>query len=466
MKIFNIALLACIFSLSAFGQDVTGRWNGILKIQGIQLRIVFDIGKTGNGYQSTMDSPDQGATGIPVTATIYEHPAIKLSIQNAQIEYEGTLRPDGNITGTFKQGGFSVPMNLSKNTVEKEKIFRPQEPSKPYPYHEETIVFENPKASITLAGTLTLPQKEGIYPAVVLISGSGAQNRDEEVFGHKPFLVLADHLAKNGIAVLRFDDRGVASSGGVFNTATSADFAGDAEAAVQYLLARKEIHKKKIGLIGHSEGGMIAPMVAGTSNDVAFIVLLAGIGISGDQLLLLQQEVIGRASGVSEIDLAGAKKINEDMFDIVINSSNSERLADDIAKYLRQAMADNAVIKKPAGMSDDQFIQMWVGQLTSPWMQYFIKYNPVATLGAVRCPVLALNGEKDLQVPPKENLEAIKRAVALGGNKNVTIKEFPGLNHLFQECSTGLPAEYSTIEQTFSPIAMNEISMWIKKQLK
>jgi len=465
MKKAALFLLTVLTTLSMYGQDITGQWNGSLSVQGIQLRLVFNISKSDKGYTSTMDSPDQGAKGIPVTSTTFENSTLKLEVTNARIAYTGDLK-DNSIVGTFKQGGQSFPMNLSREKIEKKAIVRPQEPIKPYPYYSEEITFENTKDKITLAGTLTLPKKEGNFPVVILITGSGPQNRDEELLGHKPFLVLSDHLTKNGIAVLRFDDRGTAESKGDFKTATSLDFASDVESAIKYLQTRKEINNKKIGLIGHSEGGIIAPMVTGKSKDISFIVLLAGTGISGDQLLLLQQELIGKATGVSDDELQKAKVINKGAFDIVAKSNNSETLKTDLTNYIKQALKDTPESERPMGMSEDDFVKLQVDQLTSPWMQYFIKYNPAIILEKVKCPVLALNGEKDLQVPPKVNLEAIKKGLEKGGNKKVTIKELPNLNHLFQECETGSPEEYAKIEQTFSPKALTEITNWIIMQTK
>ena len=449
--------------MSISAQDIAGQWFGQLRVQGIQLRLVFNITQTDKGISATMDSPDQGAKGIPATA-IFENPVLKIEIPLAKIAYEGTLGDDGIIAGTFKQGGQSFPLNLSKTKIEKEKLLRPQEPTKPYPYHSEDISFPNEKAGITLAGTLTLPTKEGVYPVVILISGSGPQNRNEELMGHKPFLVLSDYLTKNGIAVLRYDDRGTAMSKGDFKAATSADFATDVEAAIDYLKTRKEIDKKKIGLIGHSEGGLIAPMVAKKSKDVAYIVLLAGTGIPGDQLLLLQQKLIGKASGISDADLQKNESTNRNIFDIVKKSNNPDQLNADLTKYIGQALKENLNAAKPAGMSDEAFVKLQVTQITTPWMLYFIKYNPAPALEKVTCPVLALNGEKDLQVPPKENLEAIKKALSKGGNKKSRIIELPNLNHLFQECKTGSPTEYATIEQTFSPNALVEILNWLRAQ--
>lgn len=466
MKKTALLIFVSLFSLTIFGQNITGQWNGALKVQGTQLRLVFNITKTDDGISATMDSPDQGAKGIPTTTTSFENSILKITIENAKIEYEGALGKDNIIVGTFKQGGQSFPMNLSKVVIEKEKLVRPQEPTKPYSYFSEDITFENKKAGIILAGTLTLPKNEGVFPVVILISGSGPQNRDEELLGHKPFLVLSDYLTKNGIAVLRYDDRGTALSKGDFKTATSADFATDVESAITYLKTRKEINKKKIGLMGHSEGGLIAPMVASKSKDVAFIVMLAGTGIQGDQILLLQQRLIGKASEVSDEDLQKNELLNRKAFDIVNKSNSIEQLNIDLTNFIKQSLLDNKNAEKSKGMSEDDFVKLQVKQIANPWMQYFIKYNPAPTLEKVKCPVLAINGGKDLQVPPKENLEAIKKALAKGGNKKVTTKEFPNLNHLFQECKTGSPDEYATIEQTFSPIALTEIFKWIQTQTK
>lgn len=466
MRTFSILLISLLTSISLSAQDITGQWNGALKVQGIQLRLVFNVTKTDNGVSSTMDSPDQGAKGIPTTTTNFENSILKITIANAKIEYEGTLGKDNIIVGTFKQGGQSFPMNLSKEVIKKQKLVRPQEPIKPYPYYSEDVTFENIKAGIILAGTLTLPKKDGVFPVVILITGSGPQNRDEELLGHKPFLVLSDYLTKNGIAVLRYDDRGTALSKGDFKTATSADFATDVESAIIYLKTRKEIKKKKIGLMGHSEGGLIAPMVASKSKDVAFIVLLAGTGIQGDQILLLQQKLIGKASGLSDEDLQKNELTNRKAFDIVKKSNSIEQLNIDLTNFIKQSLVENPNAEKPQGMSDEDFVKLQVKQIANPWMQYFIKYNPAPALEKVKCPVLAINGEKDLQVPPKENLEAIKNALTKGGNKKVTTKELPNLNHLFQECKTGSPDEYATIEQTFSPTSLTEIFNWIQTQTK
>ena len=462
-KSFLIIMSHILVSINAFSQDISGPWNGVLNVGSAKLRVVFNLTKNGEGYKATLDSPDQGAKGIPVPTTVFENPKVKMAIAAAGIEYLGELKGD-KIVGIFKQGGKEFPLELSQGTVMVETPKRPQEPQKPYPYHSEDITFENTNANISLAGTLTLPTKEGVFPAVILISGSGPQNRDEELLGHKPFLVISDYLTRNGIAVLRFDDRGVGQSKGIFKTATSADNASDVEAAVAYLKTRKEI--KQIGLMGHSEGGLIAPMVAAHNKNVAFIVMLAGTGIKGDKLLLLQEELIARVNGTLEKDIQTTKKVNSKAFEMIVNSENDEQLKSEMTKYLMQFVKENPDAEKPKGMKDEDFVAIQVKQITTPWMKYFMKYDPASNLALVKCPVLALNGEKDLQVPAQENLSAIENSLKKSGNDDVTIKMYPNLNHLFQETKTGSPAEYQTIEQTFSPAVMEDFTNWIKSIVK
>ena len=466
MKKTSILFYLCFSFYNLFSQNITGPWSGVLKLPGSQLRIVFNVSKTDSGYASTMDSPDQGAKGIPTTKTDFENGILKISAEKLKMNFEGNLENDTIVKGSFIQNGFTFPLNLTRGLVEKQVLKRPQEPQKPYPYYSEEVRIENTKDSVVLYGTLTMPAKDGLYPAVVLISGSGPQNRDEELMGHKPFLVLSDYLTKNGIAVLRYDDRGTAKSKGIFSKATSFDFSNDAEAAFNYLLTRKEIIPNKIGLVGHSEGGLIAPMIAARNNNIGFVVMLAGTGLSGDQIMLLQQELIARADGSSEADIQKTKKVNKAVFDIVRKNEIANNLNSELSNYLKIELEKDTALTKSLGMSIDDYIKSTLNQITSPWFQYFLKYDPQTALTQVKCPVLAINGEKDLQVPPKENLEAIKKALKKGGNKNFVTKELPGLNHLFQECKSGSPLEYNDIEQTLSPLALEEVLQWIKMQIK
>ncbi|WP_417356747.1 alpha/beta hydrolase family protein [Flavobacterium sp.] len=457
-KLFTlIILMATTFAIA---QDITGTWNGKLEFQGVQLRMVVNISQNEAGeYNGTMDSPDQGAKGIPLGNITFTNNSLAFSVPAAGVQYKGDLK-DGIITGTFNQAGTSLPLNLSKGLG----VNRPQEPKAPFPYYSEDITFKNEKEGITLAGTLTLPEKTGNYPAVILISGSGPSNRNEEIADHKPFLLLADHLTKNGIAVLRFDDRGVGESGGDFQKATSADFATDVEAAFKYLKTRPEINKKKIGLLGHSEGGMIAPMVAEKNDDVAFVVLLAGPGIKISELMVLQNYTLGKISGVSEEVLASSKAQNKKIYDVVINESDPKIRKEKVTALFKADMGADLAAQGATEEQIDRYAASEAQGILSPWFVYFLKYNPEQALKNTKCPILALNGSKDVQVTPDENLNGIK--LATSANKKVTIKKMDELNHLFQECKTGLPQEYGNIEQTMSPVVLSEISGWIKQQVK
>lgn len=458
-----MVIIMMISTLAISAQDVIGSWHGLLKVSGIELRISFNISQNNGVYSSTMDSPDQGAFGIAMTSTEINDNGVKITYAAASIVYNGTVKSNELITGTFTQGGMDIPLDLSRTLPEKEVVKRTQEPVKPYPYYSEEVKVDNKLDSVILAGTLTLPSREGKYPVVILISGSGPQNRDEELLNHKPFLVLSDYLTRNGIGVFRYDDRGTASSTGNYNSATTEDFARDVNAIVEYLMTRKEIDHAHIGLIGHSEGGIIAPMVASKSKDVSFIVMMAGTGIPGNELLLLQQEAILKVSGEKEAQIKEMTTFNKEIFNIILNESNDDSITSQLTAYIKKVSKSNPEWMSSNKLDEESLIQMTVKSIDTPWMKYFIRHNPALVLQKVKCPVLAINGSKDLQVPPKENLAAIKKALDLAGNSKVTIKELPGLNHLFQECTTGNPSEYSQIDQTISPVALEEISGWIKR---
>jgi len=462
----NLIISMLLISASlVFGQDITGDWNGALKVQSMQLRLVFHITKNASVYSATMDSPDQGAKDIPMSKAQYENGILTIEMAAAQIEYTGKLDSTGMVVGIFKQSGQTFPMNLTRKAIEKVELKRPQEPVKPYPYYSEEVTFQNTKADITLAGTLTLPAKTGNYPVVVLITGSGPQNRDEELMGHKPFLVLSDYLTRHGIGVLRYDDRGINASKGDFGKATSFDFATDVESAVNYLRTRNDIDKKHIGLIGHSEGGIIAPMVAVQDKRISFIVLMAGTGISGGDILLLQQGLIGRASGMKEEELKTTNELNTHIYKLMNEIQNTDTLKLKITDYLMAKSNELPDLNIPQGSTVNDYIDIVIKQTLSPWMLAFIRYNPAAMLEKVKCPVLAINGDKDMQVPSKVNIPAIENALKKGGNKLSTCQELPGLNHLFQECKTGLPKEYVEIEQTIAPIALETMTNWILKTI-
>ena len=459
------ALVLFFVSAALFAQDISGPWHGLLTFPGGQLRITFTIENVeGGGYTATMLVPEQSPNALPVTSVLYENGILAFALPDADIHYRGTL--ENNVfKGTFTQNRIDLPLDLGREEVKIKEKARPQEPVKPYPYHSEDVTFKNEKGSM-LAGTLTLPKKAGSYPAVILVTGSGPQNRDEEMLGHKPFLVLADHLTRAGIAVLRYDDRGVGASEGKFSTATTEDFASDAESAFRYLRTRPEIKKNKIGIAGHSEGGLIAPIVASKNPDVAFIVLMAGSAIPGDELMLLQNYMMGKANGMPEEELTKLGAINRQIYDAIKTEMEPNPLRAKLQTIFDQQLKPIFISKGIPKDQAAQYVDMQVVEMASAWYSNFIRYNPAPVLDKVQCPVLAINGDKDLQVASTANLDAIKRSAERSGNKKVTTKVLPGLNHLIQESKTGSPTEYGELEQTFSPVAMKEITDWVLKVVR
>lgn len=448
---------------------IKGLWLGNLKVQGgMEIRLLFNISTDPDGsVNATMDSPDQGAKGIPVDVVTYNDGSLHLGVKSIRGTFDGILKEDGKtIEGEWKQPEISLPLVLSR-TDETPDTRKEQDPIKPYPYNEEEVVYENKEAGVKLAGTLTIPQSDGLFPAVILVSGSGQQNRNEEILGHRPFLILSDYLTRRGIAVLRVDDRGTGGSTGNFSQATSEDFAGDVLAGIEYLKSRKEIDPDRIGLIGHSEGGLIAPMVAVESPDVAFIVMMAGPGITGEEILYLQSDLILRAEGTDNETISRNDALMKSMYSVIKEEQNDTVAAEKLQKLMMDEVASmSEEEKKNSGYSEanlDAQVNAQVQNLISPWMRFFLTYDPRPTLMKVKCPVLAINGEKDLQVPPEENLQAIEEALKEGGNRDYTVKELLGLNHLFQSAQTGSPSEYAKINETISPAALELIGDWVSE---
>ncbi len=433
--------------------DIDGAWMGTLDLGTVQLRVVFHILNTEDGLTATMDSPDQGANGLPTTSVTRDGARLKIEAKAIGGVFEGAIAADlSSIDGTFTQLGAAHPLVLKrvKDKAEME-LKRPQVPTKPYPYREEEVSYDNKVQNVTLAATLTIPEGKGPFPAVVLITGSGPQDRDESLMGHKPFLILSDYLTRHGIAVLRADDRGTGKSTGDFKGATTADFATDTEAGISYLKTRSEINPHKIGLVGHSEGGVIAPMIAARNKNVAFIVMMAGTGVPGDQVLVAQGEAIQISNGKDPIGAAKEAADEKAMLTLVETEKD-------------EAVLEKELKEKLAGQLPEAQIGLQIAQVTSPWFRYFLTYDPATALRKVTCPVLAINGSLDKQVLPSQNLPAIRKALAEAGNQHVEIDELPGLNHLFQTATTGSPMEYSRIEETMSPVALDKMASWILKQ--
>ena len=433
-----------------------GVWQGALEGNGMRLRLQLHVSHDDRKQLvAALDSPDQQVSGLPAIKVSQKDAAFHFEIPVVTGVYDGTLNAAKSaITGSWTQNGIEQKLNFRRSDQLLE-LLRPQNPIKPYPYKEEEITFPNEKAKIALAGTLTLPRGPGSFPAAILLSGSGPHDRDESIVGHRPFLVLADHLTRKGIAVLRFDKRGIGKSTGDYANATTEDFASDAEAALSYLKTRKEIDPKKTGLIGHSEGGIIAPLVAMRSGGVAWIVLLAGPGLNGEDTLLLQSELILKSSGVDDDQVEKTRVFNKQTYALVRQEKDPAALQAKLTDFV-QSSSMSAMLPPAA-------LQSQLRVLASPWFRFFLDYDPVPALQKTLCPVLALTGEKDLQVPSRENLPIIQKALQDGGNKDFQATELPGLNHLFQHCPTGSINEYGSIEETMAPEALTAVSDWVLK---
>ncbi len=453
-------------------QSLVGNWEGV--IDAANLKVVFHIAeKADQTLSATLDSPDQKAFGIPVETVVFEKGHLHLEIPLVHGSYDGQMNEDGSeMDGKWKQG-LALALNLKKTSSEPgdikpsaniEKLMATQkaiashEPQKPYPYQEEAVSFPNIQAGVTLAGTLTLPEGEGPFPAVVLISGSGPNDRDETVAGHRLFLEIADDLTRHGIAVLRYDKRGIKASTGDYFTATTQDFASDALSGVAYLKSREGIDPKKIGLVGHSEGGLIAPMAAIQAPDVSFIVLLAGSGVAGKDVILRQRELMDEAEGVDKKAMTFHQASLKWLLGEIEKGKDEGEIKAAMPNILQAAGDDPQTLSK-----DQAFIDSYEKLFVGPWGRFFITFDPQETLRKVKCPVLALNGEKDLQVDPQQNLPPIEEALKEGNNPDVTFKSFPDLNHLFLPCNTGDASEYALIPQTISPAVLGFMTAWIKK---
>ncbi|HSR41574.1 MAG TPA: alpha/beta hydrolase [Longimicrobiales bacterium] len=449
------------------GPDPVGDWAGELDVGAARLTLVFHVTRSDDGtLASTLDSPDQGAMDIPTGATTLTGDTLTIEVPGVGGRYTGTIAGD-TLTGTWSQGAQSLPLVLARGG-EIERPERPQDPQPPFPYRTEDVRIDNPEAEgVTLAGTLSIPEGEGPFPGVVLVSGSGPQDRDEALMGHRPFAVLADGLTRHGIAVLRYDDRGFASSTGEFAGATSRDFASDAAAAAAWLASRPDV--ADVGIVGHSEGGIVGPMVATEYGDrVDFLVLLAGTGLTGAEILAAQTELIMEANGAPPGTVRANREIQDvyagvarmDLEDEAAIAEARRRilpLLDTLPASLRNTLEGGSVENRDRGIAQN------VRQMNTPWFRFFLDYDPAETLRRVSdVPVLALNGSLDLQVPSEVNLTAIEEALEAAGNDDVTVTELPGLNHLFQTATSGSPMEYAKIEETMAPVVWETVAEWIR----
>jgi pimeloyl-ACP methyl ester carboxylesterase len=444
-------------------KELEGFWEGKLKLTaGIELRLVLKVEKgKGGPLKAALASPDQGADNIPISAIDLKGDGLTFESKIIGAKYAGKkIRPGDGFDGQFTQGGLKLRLALKK-TDKLSVAPRPQTPRPPFPYRSEEVRYENKAGGVNLAGTLTLPPGHGPFPAVLLLTGSGPQDRDETILAHRPFHVIADALTRRGIAVLRVDDRGVGDSTGSGSSSTLEDFAGDALAGVAFLKGRKEIDPAKIGLAGHSEGGLIAPLAASRSRDVAFIVMMAGTGLPGIDVLKAQGQLIARAEGASESELKYNRETQQRMIDIFLQEKDEKAARARLGAALKEMRATMPESVKKALDESGELSEAMIDPYNNAWFRSFLTFDPRPTLQKVRCPVLAINGEKDLQVPSRENLAEIEKALKAGGNAKVKTIEFHGLNHLFQPCKTGSPSEYARIEITIAPEVLKAMGDWI-----
>jgi uncharacterized protein len=433
---------------------------GALQMGAVRLRLVVRIRRNGSGWSATFDSVDQDAHDIPVDDVAFDGRQVTLTLFKLHGIYRARFDGADKLDGTWTQNGTSTPLLLQKTAAPPVLEPRVQEPKRPLPYDQIEMTVDNPTGHDALACTLTKPRGAGPFAAVALLTGSGPQNRDEALMGHRPFLVLSDAITRRGVAVLRCDDRGIAKSTGDFQGATTFDFVGDALAQVAALRARVDIDPAHVGLLGHSEGGLVAPMAAAQSKDVAFIVLLAGTALPGEEILRLQAALISKAAGESDAQIAENQAVMRQVYAVIETEKDDAAVLSALrARYEALPEAERARWQGQEGS-----LEARIKPLLSPWFRTFLTLDPRTYLARVKVPVLALNGERDLQVPPRENLPELRKALA--GNPDVTIQELPGLNHLFQTCKTGSPREYGEIRETMSPVVLATVSDWIVHHAK
>jgi pimeloyl-ACP methyl ester carboxylesterase len=433
---------------------VEGMWQSALETHGMRLRLQLHVSHdTEKQLIAALDSLDQGVSGLPTNHLTFKENVFRFEVPAVAGVFEGKFDAAKNtLTGNWSQTGAEQVLEF-KRSDEPLALRRPQNPAEPYPYRVETVSFSNASANVELAGTLTLPRGSGPYPTVILIAGSGPHDRDEELASHRPFLIIADALTRKGYAVLRYDKRGIGGSTGSADNSTTLDFAADAQAAINYLKSRKEIDVKKIGLLGHSEGAMIAPYVANHSHDVAWLVLLAPPATGGEETLINQSSLIGQVGGLTQPQLLASLTFDREAYELVRTEKDPEAIATKLKALLKESGLDAAM---PPSALETQ-----IRMLSSPWFRFFLDYDPVPVLKQLRTPTLALYGQKDLQVPPKFNMSPFKKALEEAGNKDFEVKELPDLNHLFQNAFSGSPAEYAAIEETFSPEVLQIVEDWI-----
>ncbi|MBD8490541.1 alpha/beta hydrolase [Echinicola sp. CAU 1574] len=461
-KLINLFVLFFI-TWSTFGQgvDLEGSWKGELKVMAQKLPLVFNFHQENGDWKGTMDSPAQGAKGIPVSKVLFTTPMLAFEIDQLKISYQGVLVND-SIQGTFKQGGMEFPLNLSKRAEGESTLgARPQEPKPPFDYDIIETSFTNLKEGITLKGTITKPKGMGPFPAVVLVSGSGKQNRNGELLGHQPFWVIADYLSRNGIAVLRYDERGAGESEGDFNKATSFDFEKDAALALAHLKKYPFVDQVRSGVIGHSEGGMIVWIMAAEEKGMGFGISLAGPVVPIAEMMKQQTKDVLASSGASPEIMAEQSQLNSMIYEVFKETKDFDSLKPKLNSALKEYLESKSDIDS---VNSEQLarLEQAYGKMISPWFFTFLKFDPSAYIKNSNVPVLALFGENDIQVNGPINKEALEDLQKNTKGIEVETKLYPGLNHLFQPSETGSVSEYARIEVTFDEEVLQDMVNWIK----
>ena len=453
-------LIAILINVSLAQDTINGQWEGNISIMETNLEIIVSFETVNDSLTGSIDIPQQKASNLPLSNIRYDFPKLSfvLEIPTGNAKFDGEITQD-SIKGSFQQSGVKGTFYLSRSTGDNQEVLEEEV----LPYVEEEIIFYN--GDIKLSGTLTLPEYPGRHPAVVMITGSGAQDRDEEIYGFKIFKIIADHFTKNGIAVLRYDDRGIGGSTGNISESTTEDFAGDVIEAVKYLQTRNDIRHDNIGLCGHSEGGIVAPLAASKYKDIAFIILMAGTGVTGEEVVIEQTELILKAEGMTDEEIKESLEQSKKLFSDLRSGKEKEEIISELRKQILEDYEDMTEEQKELITNKDEYADKTANskydQLTSPWMSYFLSYDPVPALEKVICPVLMLFGELDLQVSVAQNEKPMVDALVKGSNKDFEVKTFPKANHLFQAANTGSPSEYADLQKEFTPGFLDFMLSWI-----
>ena len=442
-------------------------WAGVMDAGIKKFEFQIRVFETYQGRDAKLDSFSEGLLGLPIDLS-QKDSAFNFELAMTKASYHGEFSDDRkSITGKWKQRGNELDLNFKQVELSKTrdpKAKRPQTPKAPFPYKSKLITFNNDKDSVKLAGTLTIPQGTGPFPAVILISGSGGQDRNETIFEHRPFWVIADRMTRAGIAVLRYDERGIGESTGTFATVNSMDLSHDIEAGIEFLKGRDEIDAARIGLIGHSEGGYLGPMVAARNKSVAFLVSMAGSGVTGKEIIRSQSRLMLGSLGQPKKEIDYAVNLSMKMIEVVEanKAADRETLVKKMEQRLEQYVAENEPSEEFKNTIGSQ--KAAYATYANPWFRFFLTHDPRLDLRKVKVPVLAFCGSKDLQVDADLNLPEIEKALKEAGNQDFTIMKVEGLNHLFQKTETGRVSEYAHLEETFNEDLLETMVQWVVKR--